>query len=207
MDPTQDPTQDPNQNPSTGQTEQSSALANEPEPTPTASTQIPVSEIPSEVKSLEELSGAKESANEIIQETSSLPPEMQPTSAPAEIHTTDDSKAKIVKIVVPIVVAIALGLGGFLVYSFFIKGDAEEAVPAEEPTGDETPGMGATAEESTIEEQELEQALNEEAQKAAEEASEGAPTELNEETTPEEEAPAEESAPAEETPKVKVPRS
>lgn len=196
-----DPTQDPNQNPLEPTELPNPTLANEP-------TQIPVSEIPSEVKSLEELSGIKESANEIVQETSSLPPEMQPTSAPAEIHTTDDSRAKIIKIVVPIVVAIALGLGGFLVYSFFIKGDAEEVAPAEEPVAEESSTeMGTTAEESTVEEKELEQALNEEAQKAAEEASEGAPTELNEEATPEEETPAEESAPAEETPKVKVPRS
>lgn len=196
-----DPNQNPNQNPLEPTELPSSTLANEP-------TQIPVSEIPSEVKSIEELSGVKESANEILQETSSLPPEMQPTSAPAEIHTTDNSRAKIVKIVVPIVVAIALGLGGFLVYSFFIKGDAEEAAPTEgsateeSVVEEETTGMGTTAEESTIEEQELEQALNEAAEKAAEEASEGAPTELNEEVVPE--AP---EAPAEETPKVKVPRS
>lgn len=188
-----DPILDQNQDSLTGQ---SSALANEPQnPEPTThelpSTQIPVSEIPSEVKSLEELSGVKASANEIIQETSSLPPEMQPTSAPAEIHSTDDSRAKIIKIVVPIVVAIALGLGGFLVYSFFIKGDAEETAPAEELTTEEpSTEIGTTAEESTVEEAELEQALNEAAQKAAEEASEGAPAE---ETPPE-------------TPKVKVPR-
>lgn len=195
-----DPTQDPNQNPLEPTELPNPSLANEP-------TQIPVSEIPSEVKSLEELSGVKESTNEIIQETSSLPPEMQPTSAPAEIHTADNSKAKIVKIVVPIVVAIALGLGGFLVYSFFIKGDAEDAVPAEEPTGEETPEMGATAEESTIEEKELEQSLNEAAEKAAEEASEGAPTDSAAEGQHLEPAatPAEETPP--ETPKVKVPRS
>jgi len=195
--------------PTPGQTEQSSALANE--PAAPSSTQIPVSEIPSEVKSLEELSGTRESANEIIQETSSLPPEMQPTSAPAEIHTTDDSRAKIIKIVVPIVVAIALGLGGYLVYSFFIKGDTEDTAPTEKSTTEEPStsevgdqGAGITGEESTIEEQELEQSLNEAAEKAAKEASEGAPTGLNEETVPE--APAEETTPEEETPKVKVPR-
>ena len=181
--------------PTPGQTEQSSALANE--PAAPSSTQIPVSEIPSEVRSLEELSGTRESANEIIQETSSLPPEMQPTSAPAEIHTIDDSRAKIIKIVVPIVVAIALGLGGYLVYSFFIKGDAEESVPAEEPV---VGGVDLSiTEEPVITEEELNQALNGVA------TEEEQPPAL-EETPPEEDAPPAEETPPE-TPKVKVPRT
>lgn len=194
-----DPNQNPNQNPLEPTELPGSTLANEP-------TQIPVSEIPSEVKSIEELSGVKESANEILQETSSLPPEMQPTSAPAEIHTTGDSRAKIVKIVVPIVVAIALGLGGFLVYSFFIKGDAEEAAPTEGSVTEESVVEEETTppatEEPVITEEELEQILNE-----GIEIQENTPEEASaEETSPDETTPPAEETPPE-TPKVKVPRS
>lgn len=152
-------------------------------------TQVPVSEIPGEVKSLEELSGTKD------------PMQPEVPQATAEIPQTD-SKAKLIKIVVPIVVAIALGLGGFLVYSFFIKGEPEGEEAATEETITETPAEEPAVTEGESEElppelqEELDQSLN----------AEETPTE--EEVAPEEETPTEEEeVPPAETPKVKVPRT
>jgi len=167
-----------NQNPQNMSPEQNPISTPE---TPQASTQIPVSEIPGEVKSLEELSGVKDPMQpEVPQVFEETPP--------------TDSKAKLVKIVVPIVVAIALGLGGYLVYSFFIKGEPEGETSTEESTT-ETPVVETPTEEPVVTEEELEQSLN------------GQAEEVNPEETPAEDVTTEEETPPAETPKVKVPRT
>jgi len=142
-----------------------------------------------------------------IEELTGLQNKSAPTFMPAST-TSSTNSGKILKIVIPAAVAVALGIGGYLVYALFIKSEPvieEPAAITEEQTvtTDQTP----TSESSSELEQSIIQGLETQTDSTTpvDEFATDIPADTSVDTSTTEE-PTTTEEPATETPTQKVPR-